>query len=106
MPPEYRALETYIFKKQAGRDGAPLQCNVTVLGGSDDVFAGELVLGKWAAVTSGDFSLLVFDKAGHFFWKHSRQYEEMFLQKIVSVLFASDDKIHDERDDKDRDSDC
>ena len=62
---------------------------MTVLGGADDVFAGgEQVLNKWKDSTSGSCSVHVFDKAGHFYWKHSDEYEAQFLECILETLFV------------------
>lgn len=94
---EYRALETYNFKRSIGRQGPALDCNITALGGSDDVFAGgEQVLNKWRDSTSGGCSVHVFEKAGHFYWKYSDDYEDHFLEYIIEKLFVTEETALDE----------
>jgi pimeloyl-ACP methyl ester carboxylesterase len=86
--PEYRAFETYNFKRSIGRQGPALEVDVTVLAGAKDVFAGgENVLNKWRESTSGDCIVQIFANAGHFYWKHSDEYEERFLESIMEKLF-------------------
>lgn len=93
---EYRALETYNFKRSIGRQGPALECSLTVLGGSEDDFLGEgvaeQVLGRWREATSADCSVQVFAGAGHFYWKHSDELEEQFLESVVEKLFEADQR--------------
>ena len=94
---EYKALESYEFKRSMGKQGPPLECNVTVLGGAEDVFAGsEIVLQKWRDATSGDCFVHVFDNAGHFYWKHSELYEDQFLEFIMDKLFVREELPFDD----------
>lgn len=95
---EYRALETYNFKNSIGRQGPALECDITVLGGEADFFAGgEQVLNKWRESTSGDCSVQMFENAGHFYWKHSDDYEERFLESVMEKLFPREGLLFDEK---------
>lgn len=57
---------------------------------------GEQVLNKWRDSTAGGCVVHVFDKAGHFYWKHSDEYEDQFLEYILEKLFVSKELALDE----------
>jgi hypothetical protein len=68
-----------------------------VLGGSEDVFVGgEQVLNKWRDSTAKGCDVQIFEKAGHFYWKHSDEYEDMFLECIMEKLFPAEPLQFDE----------
>lgn len=92
-------METYNFKRSIGSQGPALGCDVTVLGGAEDhaFTGGEQTLNRWRETTSGDCSVQVFDKAGHFYWKHSEEYEERFLESVMEKLFPVGGVLLDEK---------
>ena len=57
---------------------------------------GEQVLNKWRDSTSGGCSVHVFEKAGHFYWKYSDDYEDHFLEYIIEKLFVTEETALDE----------
>jgi len=72
---DFRVSETYSYAVEP-----PLECPIVALGGTDDI--PEESLRRWAAQTSGPFTLWMFS-GGHFFL---RDHQAEIVKRLVALL--------------------
>jgi surfactin synthase thioesterase subunit/acyl carrier protein len=72
---DFRLAETYIYHAEA-----PLDCPITVFGGTEDEHANCSALAGWRLHTSQGFQVYMFE-GGHFFWRSA----EAALVRVVGM---------------------
>jgi medium-chain acyl-[acyl-carrier-protein] hydrolase len=74
---DFRLCDTYRY-----REGPPLACSITALGGEDDPWADQDDLTAWAGHTVADFTLKVFP-GDHFYFQGS---EAQVLGELLEMI--------------------
>jgi surfactin synthase thioesterase subunit len=74
---DFTVDETYVYSA-----AAPIECPISVFGGTEDTETNREELGAWACHTSGDFTLEMIE-GGHFFLQTGR---DSLLRSVTRIL--------------------